>query len=284
MLCVWDAPEVVTLGPAPPSGTNRIDLVVCQLLAGPDVDSAAAFTVSGVAGTAAASPVAPATPANAAALAQIRVHGGAAAIAPADITDVRPFGLALSGGAARAPLGASDPFTWFDDPSGERWVAKGGVAGGVWRRAKDALSCKVYRNAAFTAPTGGARFPYDTAVPSRDAYGMFDPTGRVLCPCPGNYHVRARWLLAFGAVGQFLNFNLTMGGDAQTFVKDYNSVSSGMAGWFGVEVSGYMRVTVGGATDAISTWGNASVAGLASIAGSEDRCNMYVQYVGRNPA
>ena len=90
-LCSSDAVEQVTLTAAPASGSNRIDLVCCQVR-GTDIDGGTDndFIFSVVAGTVAASPVAPAVPANAVALAQVYVTGGTAAIVAGNITDRRP--------------------------------------------------------------------------------------------------------------------------------------------------------------------------------------------------
>jgi hypothetical protein len=107
VLCPSDATEVVTLDPAPPSGTNRIDLVICQSR-GADLDGGTNndFIFYFTKGTEAASPVAPATPPGALALAQVRVNGGAASVAAGDITDVRPASLAVPAAmAASTPRG-----------------------------------------------------------------------------------------------------------------------------------------------------------------------------------
>jgi hypothetical protein len=89
-LCVSDAVETVTSPTAPASGTNRIDVVVCQAR-GNDLDGGTnndwLFQV--VAGTAAASPTVPATPAGAVAIAQITVIGGAASLAAGNLLDRR---------------------------------------------------------------------------------------------------------------------------------------------------------------------------------------------------
>lgn len=106
-LCSSDAVEAVTVPAAPGSGTNRIDLIVCQPR-GNDLDGGANtdFIFTSVQGVAVASPVAPATPAGTVALAQILITGGSAAIAGANITDVRPGGLAVPiGQPATAPRG-----------------------------------------------------------------------------------------------------------------------------------------------------------------------------------
>lgn len=106
VLCASDALETVTLEPAPPSGTNRIDLIICQargtdLDGGPNND----FVFTYAKGAEAASPVAPAVPANAAALAQVAVAGGAASIVAANITDRRPGALAIPTGRILPPVG-----------------------------------------------------------------------------------------------------------------------------------------------------------------------------------
>jgi hypothetical protein len=98
VLCASDAVETVTLEPAPPSGTNRIDLVICQsrgadIDGGPDNDFVFAYTKGAEAP--AGSETVPATPPGAIALASVKVAGGAATVAPADITDVRPSSLAV---------------------------------------------------------------------------------------------------------------------------------------------------------------------------------------------
>jgi hypothetical protein len=89
-LCVSDAVETVTSPTAPASGTNRIDVVVCQAR-GNDLDGGTnndwLFQV--VAGTPAASPTVPATPAGAVAIAQITVIGGAASLAAGNLLDRR---------------------------------------------------------------------------------------------------------------------------------------------------------------------------------------------------
>jgi len=95
-LCVWDAPETVNLTPSPPSGSNRIDTIICQSR-GQDLDGGANddFLITAVAGTAATTPVAPTVPAGAVALADVYVGGGVASIVAGNITDRRPGNLAV---------------------------------------------------------------------------------------------------------------------------------------------------------------------------------------------
>ena len=98
VLSVSDALETVNLEPAPPSGTDRIDLIICRPR-GNDLDGGTNddFIFDYVKGAEAASPAAPAVPAGCVALAHVAITGGAASITAGNITDVRPWGLAVAG-------------------------------------------------------------------------------------------------------------------------------------------------------------------------------------------
>jgi hypothetical protein len=191
-LNTWDSPETVTLDPAPPSGTNRIDLIICDVQSA-DVGGSGAdeFLIHFVKGAEGATPAPPVAPANTVALAAVTVNGGAAAIVQADITDRRPFGLNLGAGRLPPPLAAGAPFTRWDDDTGDVWVAKGGTYGGQWRRAATHLRTKLCRAASVTLGAGG-RFPFDTAV--IDAYGLFTPANPgILLPTDGYWRVAGGW-------------------------------------------------------------------------------------------
>lgn len=177
VLCSSDAVEPVTLPPAPPSGQNRIDLIICRPR-GNDLDGGVNNdfifdSVQGVTATA-GQEVAPATPGGTVALARVLVRGAVAAIVAADITDVRPVGLAISGGAALPPLGAGAPFQSFTDPSGQVWVAKGGVYGGAWKRARDVLHSFVTRTSGGYVQSYWQNVGYDSVM--NDPYGIFNLT------------------------------------------------------------------------------------------------------------
>lgn len=107
-LCPWDAPEVVAIGAAPGSGSNRIDVITVHPR-GNDLDGGSNndFILDVVVGTVAATPVAPAVPAGQLAWYQVYVPGGAAALVAGNLTDVRPGGLAIPpvAGAGSAPRG-----------------------------------------------------------------------------------------------------------------------------------------------------------------------------------
>jgi hypothetical protein len=98
VLCTSDAIETVTPAPAPPAGTDRVDLIVCQPRS-MDLDGVSNqedFIFAVVAGAEGAPPGAPpAVPAGTVALAQVHVAGGSASLTAANITDRRPSGLAV---------------------------------------------------------------------------------------------------------------------------------------------------------------------------------------------
>jgi hypothetical protein len=181
-LCTSDAPENVTLTAAPASGNNRIDLIVCQAR-GNDLDGGVNndFVFVAVAGVVAATPTVPAIPAGAVAVAQVYVGGGVSAIALANITDLRPGRLRIPGGPPSDPTLSATTVT-TTDATGEVWVAKAGVNGGTWRRARDAIVTEVYRAAAQNVGTGDQTIMFDTVV--RDAYGCWTLGGNALFTCP----------------------------------------------------------------------------------------------------
>jgi hypothetical protein len=150
-LCVSDAPEQVALAPAGATGSDRIDLVICQLR-GTDLDNGANndFIYTSVTGVASGTPVVPDVPPGAVVLAQVAIPGGSAAIDPANITDRRPGTLAipqppfytpptftqpnvfasLADCQARWPAPPKGAEAWFTDTdtpwqwNGAKWIGK----------------------------------------------------------------------------------------------------------------------------------------------------------------
>ena len=99
-----------------------------------------------------------------------------------------------------AALGAAAPFTSFTAPDGEVWVAKGGVAGGAWRRARDVIH--VYFNRAGTlAITGNTSLvAYDTV--QSDPMGLGITSNGFTCPIAGSYQVHGQYMYTATAVNQ----------------------------------------------------------------------------------
>jgi len=272
-LCRSDAVETVTLDPAPASGQNRIDLVICRPR-GTDLDGGVNndFIFDKVTGTAAASPVAPALPAGTVALASVYVGGGVAAIVAGNITDTRPFGLALAGGAARAPYTGAGIGS-YTAPDGEVWVAKAGVNGGAWRKARDVLHARWFRNAAFTMATAGQTvLSMDTTI--RDSYGLYTPgNGAVTVPVSGVWMFSAMTGASATAVGQFLQhvYSIVSGGAIVHGFTVYSSVAAGFT-----ITSAFSRFLNAG--DQIALLGRATVA-MNGLTG-EGNTNFNATYMG----
>lgn len=86
-----------------------------------------------------------------------------------------------------APVTSGSGPQTFQDPLGDWWVAQNGVYGGQWRRARDVVISRVYRNAALT-PSGTALFPYDAV--DRDPYGFYNTTSSLFTvPVAGWYRI-----------------------------------------------------------------------------------------------
>jgi hypothetical protein len=196
-LCTSDAIETVTLAPAPPANTDRVDLVVCHPRS-VDLDGSSSqedFIFEVVAGAEGAPPgVAPAVPAGTVALAQVHVVGGSATIAAGNITDRRPPGLAIptpatiakygmraSAGAVTSPATASTaqkvPLVKVYDqanalanstytcPVAGRYLVRGSVSASVNNGVN--VNCRLYRNGAADTIYGAAN-----AYPSSAATGV----------------------------------------------------------------------------------------------------------------
>ena len=74
----------------------------------------------------------------------------------------------------------------YTDPGGEAWVAKGGVNGGAWRKARDVLHCAYYRAAGFSLQNAWSLLGLDTVI--SDPYGLYNgATAYATIPVAGKY-------------------------------------------------------------------------------------------------
>ena len=105
-----------------------------------------------------------------------------------------------------AALAPAAPFQSFVDDLGDMWVAKGGVYGGAWKRARDVLYGYAYRSAALTTSTTNVLYPFDTA--SRDTYGLFTAPS-FIAPIGGLYYLSAGIVFTSGAAGQNVQMYLS---------------------------------------------------------------------------
>jgi hypothetical protein len=117
-----------------------------------------------------------------------------------------------------APLAAGAGFTSYTDPAGDVWVAKGGVNGGAWRRARDVLNGKVARGAVYSIPVNSSpvAIPFDTVV--KDPFAMWTAGSlRWTIPLTGRYasnvlaYAQATATAQLVAVAQMRN-GATLGG------------------------------------------------------------------------
>jgi hypothetical protein len=243
-LCISDAVENVVIAAAPGSGLNRIDLVLVRPR-GQDLDGGSnndfIFDTS-VTGVPAATPVAPSVPAGSLALAQVYVGANVVAITQGNITDVRQVGsLAIGGGIALPPLGSAAPFQSQTDAQGEVWVAKGGVNGGVWYKARDVLGCTYYRAAAFTVSTASSPIAMDTMV--YDPYGLYNSGSAIFtAPVAGTYRFSYQLSASATAAGQNLQPQLTVSGTSGNWLSE--NVSGG-AQVFSAQVVASIKLTAG---------------------------------------
>jgi hypothetical protein len=90
-----------------------------------------------------------------------------------------------------APVTSGTTIQTFTDALGDVWVAKNGVNAGAWKRARDVLHARVWRNAAFNFTTAGPVLAFDTV--DRDPYGMYSTaTGQFSAVVAGWYHLEIR--------------------------------------------------------------------------------------------
>jgi hypothetical protein len=105
-----------------------------------------------------------------------------------------------------APITTGTTIQNFTDVWGDVWVAKNGVNGGNWRRARDVLTSKIYRAAAWTTGSSGSLLSFDSVT--RDPYGLAGG-GQWTCPVAGVYAVSAVAGITFTATAQaaYININ-----------------------------------------------------------------------------
>ena len=213
-LCTSDASETVTLTAAPASGLNRIDLIICRPRGG-DLDGGANndFIFDFVTGNALASPTVPATPPGTAALAQVLVPGGSAAIVAGNITDVRPGNLAIPVGMpATAPRGRVATTT---GPSTA--VVCNQTPTTIITLAAALTAGRRYRVTVFSFGQQSATASADTRTTISDTLGNLPAGVRVLAESPGpaSAFLSASFVWDFTAAGSATD-TFTLAGQSTT--------------------------------------------------------------------
>jgi len=124
-----------------------------------------------------------------------------------------------------APVTSGTAVQYFTDVYGEVWIAKNGVQGGNWIRARDTLHAICTRNAAFNWSTSNTALPFDTAT--KDVWGMFASNGFTI-PVPGWYRA-CMWVWDGGSstVPLYSQMQITQNGTAVS--SDNNFASSAVS-------------------------------------------------------
>ena len=127
-----------------------------------------------------------------------------------------------------APVITGTTIQSFTDVYGEVWVAKNGVYGGQWRKARDVLHAVIYRGSTWTAGTAapGVVIPYDT--PLRDIYGMFVASGFTV-PIKGWYWVQATSNDNSTAAGTYVQGEIYQNAAQVTSLNHSTPISGGLS-------------------------------------------------------
>jgi hypothetical protein len=122
----------------------------------------------------------------------------------------------------------------YTDPVGEVWVAKNGVYGGNWYKARDVLLGRAYRNSAYTYPGAGAPMQWNAV--SQDVYGMWTPASYgFTAPISGLWRIDSQICIAFTAAAQTAslqsisvrtNILVSAGGNQYVHVHDTYPISA----------------------------------------------------------
>jgi hypothetical protein len=98
------------------------------------------------------------------------------------------------------PVTTGTTIQTYTDQLGDVWVAKNGVRGGAWRRARDAVRARIYYNQNQVWPSGGTSNPvYDTI--DYDEFRIITMSGVFTCQIPGVYLAYSRCYFASNAAG-----------------------------------------------------------------------------------
>jgi hypothetical protein len=146
----------------------------------------------------------------------------------------------------------------FTDVLGDVWVAKAGVNGGNWKRARDVLFSRWSRTAALS--TAGANIPMDTMY--RDDYGLYSTANAWFAPpVAGLYEFVEQVSCGASATGQWGAARLYLNGTLQAIAQ---SPSTGVAATLSAVVVETIYCNPG---DTMITYGNASVTLALGVGG-----------------
>lgn len=168
--------------------------------------------------------------------------------------------------------GFSPPFT---DVEGEVWVAKAGVNGGAWAKAREALHAGVGRAAAFNITTTVTLFGWDTTL--RDTYGLFvgNPTYGFVVPVAGWYRLEVDWSGAVSTLGGYLGTRIyDLSGGTNNMITNTNMISCVAGGQCTAKCQTLSWAFVGD-TYTVQYWGDGSYTGAPGA-----YCRFFISYLG----
>jgi hypothetical protein len=120
-----------------------------------------------------------------------------------------------------APLLPGALFQSFTDCTGDVWIAKGDVAGGAWRRARDVLYCTSSRSGAFSVSTTATNLGFEATL--NDEYAIratASPYQIFTMPIAGLYRLRAQISVNTTAGGQSLTCGVKIGAAVLTNMQN----------------------------------------------------------------
>jgi hypothetical protein len=122
---------------------------------------------------------------------------------------------------------------WTDAMTGEVWVAKVGVSGGAWRKARDVLHGILHRSAATPmVASPGAIVPYDFV--DQDAYGMFTGAANYgwNVPIPGWYRAFSTIVVGVAVANAFIQGQIQQNNSVNWSSDNWwNTLSTGNLTW-----------------------------------------------------
>jgi hypothetical protein len=141
--------------------------------------------------------------------------------------------------ASGAPVQPPPPtgFNTFTDGSGEVWVSLNGSA---WKKARDVLHAKVYRNTPYTFPVAPTAIPYDTV--DSDPFLLYT-SPNFKAPIAGMYQVAGCWGCAGGSTGWVISIHAFKNG--VTVGNGTTLQISAGGSWIGPHVSTVVRLAAG---------------------------------------
>jgi hypothetical protein len=121
----------------------------------------------------------------------------------------------VGGTAIPAPVSSGATIVSFTDVNGDIWVAKNGVNGGAYRRARDVLVSVLFRSAAFSTTTTALALGFDTVLTDDYGIGTGSPTVWT-APVAGFYKVKSNLAAFSSAVGESLSVAVQKGAQILT--------------------------------------------------------------------